>query len=123
MSHENENTLGQKGRGRPRNIPITPGALRARGRGDIDARVKREILERSMLAALESAGDFFAGPGVADQIVALAAGIRRPRGVDDLRAADKALEEFAERMIRVWRIWKEADRCVREVESEFGIGC
>ena len=98
-------------------------SLRARGRGDIDARVKREILERSMLAALESAGDFFAGPGVAERVVALAAGIRRPRGVDDLREADMALQEFAERLIHVWRIWKEADRAVREVECDFGIGC
>ena len=122
MSYENDK-VEQKKRGRPRNIPAAPAALRARGRTDIDARVKREILERSMLADLESAGDFFAGPGVADQIVALAAGVRRPRGVDDLREADMALQEFAERMIQVWRIWKEADRAVREVEYEFGIGC
>ena len=113
----------QATRGRPRNTPINPAMLRARGRSDIDARVKREIIERSMLAVLESAGDFFAGPGVADQVVALASGVRRPRGVDDLRAADIALEEFAERMIKVWRIWKEADRAVREIERDFGIGC
>ena len=125
MRHESENanTVEQKKRGRPRNTPAAPTALRARGRTDIDARVKREILERTMLANLESAGDFFAGPGVADQIVALASGVRSLREVDDLRAADEALQEFAERMIQVWRIWKEADRAVREIECEFGIGC
>ena len=122
MNHKNEKTE-QTTRGRPRNIPITPAALRARGRTDIDARVKREIMERSMLATLESAGAFFSGPGVADQVVALAAGIRRPHGVDDLRSADGALQEFAARMIQVWQIWKEADRFVRELKIEFGIGC
>ncbi len=110
----------KRGRGRPRNIPTDPAALRARGRTDLDARARREMLERRMLDEIDFASQFFASRGTPDAIAALAAGTRRPRGLADLHAADQALQQFAQRMIEIWKIWREADAAVREIEQSFG---
>ncbi|MHB8388541.1 MAG: hypothetical protein ACYDBH_03040 [Acidobacteriaceae bacterium] len=107
-------------RGRPRNVPVDPAALRARGRTDLDARARREILQRQMLDTIERAGQFFANGGTPDMIAALASGTRRTRGLADLYAADQALQQFAQRMIEIWKIWREADTAVREIETAFG---
>ncbi|MHB8390094.1 MAG: hypothetical protein ACYDBH_10995 [Acidobacteriaceae bacterium] len=91
--------------------------LRSRGRTDLDARARREQMQRNMVAALESAGTYFGSVGDGQDgalIAALAAGTWRPASPEQTARAQEILHRYAEHIVALFDVFRHADDAARE---------